>query len=432
MIIYTVEQGDSLYEISKRFSADAELIARDNELRDPSRLTVGQTLVVRTPQTLHKVAEGENIYSVAQKHGVTVNQLWRNNPHLVGGTSLREGDRLVINDETPRYGRELAVNAYAYPSVREDVLRKILPYLTYLTIFSYGIEEDGELTDIDDERLIELARAYGVAPLMMISNLTPEGYYSPELVRLMLTDTDIQNILIGEIIRTVAEKRYGGILLDFEYVPEDISGAYAEFIERLNEKLGSGGYPVFASASPRSEGGESGILYDGHDYASLGTVSDGVMIQSYEWGYMYGEPMPIAPADKVRDVLKYSDGKVAPERLFLGVPDYGYDWSLPYEAGVSRAEPISNADAVDFAAEKRAAIEYDSVAQSPFFKYYDRADGTPRAHEVWFGDARSSQAMLDMADEFKLGGVSVWNAMRYFPQLWLLINGMYNIKKVLR
>ncbi|MBQ7384584.1 MAG: LysM peptidoglycan-binding domain-containing protein [Clostridia bacterium] len=432
MIVYTVERGDSLYEIAKRLGADADLIARDNELREPSELTVGQNLVVRMPQRVHRVSEGENIYSVAQNYGVTVNQLWRENPHLAGGTALAAGDTLVIEEEEPQYDREIAVNAFVYPSVNKEILRKTLPYLTYLTVFSYGIEEDGELTEIDDEELINLAREYGTAPLMMISNLTPEGNYSPELVGLILSDNDIQNILIGGIVRTVADKRYSGVVLDLEYIPAELTEAYSDFLSRLNEKLGSGGYPIFVLASPVCEGEESGMLCEGLDYESVGGTADGLMLQTYGWGYAYGEPMAISPADKVGEALKYAVDKVVPERLFLGMPSYGYNWALPYESGVSRATPIANADAPDLAAKKHAAIEYDTASEAPFFKYYDMQSDTPREHEVWFGDARSAQTMLESVNKFGLGGVSVWNAMRYFPQLWQLINRAYKIKKVLR
>ena len=100
MIIYTIEKGDTLYDIAKRLGADEKLIARDNEIVNPDVLTVGQSLVIRTPQTLHTVSEGENIYTVAQNYGVSTNQLWRNNPNLGGGVALRAGEMLVVSQFT--------------------------------------------------------------------------------------------------------------------------------------------------------------------------------------------------------------------------------------------------------------------------------------------------------------------------------------------
>ncbi|MDD7675176.1 MAG: spore gernimation protein, partial [Eubacteriales bacterium] len=78
-----------------------------------------------------------------------------------------------------------------------------------------------------------------------------------------------------------------------------------------------------------------------------------------------------------------------------------------------------------------AAIEYDEVAQSPYFNYYDRTDTGPVQHEVWFEDARSADASLRLIDSYDLAGTGIWNIMRKNPQLYLVLNSLYQIKKVL-
>ena len=37
---------------------------------------------------------------------------------------------------------------------------------------------------------------------------------------------------------------------------------------------------------------------------------------------------------------------------------------------------------------------------------------------------------LALAGEYQLAGVSIWNIMRYFPQLWLVLNSLYHIEKL--
>lgn len=429
MTIYTVKQGDTLYDIAGRFGADAALIARDNELTNPDALTVGQSILIRTPQIVHKVAEGENIYTVAQNFGVTTNQLWRNNPSLGGGVALSAGETLVISDAPPMYGKTVASNAYVYPSVNTEVLRKTLPYLTYLTIFSYGVEDDGELSEIDDTPIIEVARQYGVAPIMMVSNLMPDGNYSPELSEKILSNRALQDILIGEIIRAVTEKRYSGLNVDFEYVPAALADEYSAFLGRLDEKLGSGGYPLWVSLSPKTEDSQSGVLYEGHNYGELGRAADRAILETYGWGNRYGEAGAIAPMDKVRGVAEYAKGKIEPSKLFIGTPNYGYDWVVPYAEGAV-ATPLGNTDATRLAWDKKAQIEFDGTAQSPRFGYFTREGGTPKERRVWFQDSRSTEAVMKMINELGIYGVSVWNAMRYFPQFWLVLNGSYNIEKI--
>ena len=210
MVIYTVQNGDTLYKIAGRYGTSAETLARDNELPVGGMLTVGQTLVILQPKTVYTVQEGDNVYTVAQRFGITVGDLWRNNFFLGGRTELQPGQVLTIVPEDPAYAREITTNAYVYPSVNRELLRKMLPYLSYLTLFSYGIEEDGELIDLDDEELIELARQYGTAPIMLVASLSEEGTFSNELSTRVLTNPEVQSTLIEEIATELSRKRYAG------------------------------------------------------------------------------------------------------------------------------------------------------------------------------------------------------------------------------
>jgi len=115
------------------------------------------------------------------------------------------------------------------------------------------------------------------------------------------------------------------------------------------------------------------------------------------------------------------------KKIFMGIPNYGYDWTLPYRPGTA-ARTVSNVGAVDLAAREGAAIQYDRASQSPFFNYYDDAG---RRHEVWFEDARSILAKLFLANEFRVGGLSYWTIGRFFPQNWLVLSNVYNIRKLL-
>ena len=46
MQIYVVRAGDSLYALARRFGTTAEELRRLNQIADPSRLVIGQSLVV--------------------------------------------------------------------------------------------------------------------------------------------------------------------------------------------------------------------------------------------------------------------------------------------------------------------------------------------------------------------------------------------------
>ena len=79
--------------------------------------------------------------------------------------------------------------------------------------------------------------------------------------------------------------------------------------------------------------------------------------------------------------------------------------------GESKAEKLSNYQALARAEYYGAAVEYDEEAQAPFFTYIGQ-DGSE--HIVWFESEKSWRARLDLIDEYGLAGVSIWNIMSIF------------------
>lgn len=430
MVIYTVQKGDSLYSIAQRYGVLPESIRDDNFLEDPYQLVVGQTLVIIKPQISYEAEVGDSAPSVAEKFGISLQQLWRNNPVLGGGLEVEPGQLLKIKIPAPSRGK-MRVNAYVYPFVDRSVLRRTLPYLTYLTIFTYGVRPDGSLIPVEDDELIRLARDYGVAPVMHLSSLTEAGTFSNQLARQILNDEGIKSRVIEQVKATLAQKAYVGVDVDFEYVGAENAKAYAGFLQDLKNAIAPQGYEVWVALAPKVRADQEGILYEGHDYAALGNIADRSLLMTYEWGYTYGPPMAVAPLNQVRRVVDYAIREIPASRLFLGVPNYGYDWTLPYVAGESRARSLGNVEAVEQAARVGAEIQYDETAQAPYYFYYTDENNIAKKHEVWFEDGRSVERSLSLVPENHMYGIGIWNVMKYFPQLWLVLNGLYEIDRVL-
>ena len=168
---------------------------------------------------------------------------------------------------------------------------------------------------------------------------------------------------------------------------------------------------------PKTSSNQKGLLYEGIDYARLGEQADRLFLMTYEWGYSYGPPMAVAPLEKVRQVVEYALTQIPAEKLLMGIPNYGYNWMLPYEKGVTKAETIGNVEAVRLAVEYAAPIQYDETAQSPHFTYRNQG----REQEVWFEDVRSIAAKIELAKEYELYGVGYWNLMRPFRANWIML-----------
>ena len=291
MVIHVVRPGESLSSVAREYGVPLSQLAVDNGLQNDPRLVVGQALVVQFPQQVHTVQPGESLSSIARQYGMSLRQLYRNNPILGGGPVLYPGQTLVISYEGATEG-VLSVHGYAYPFIDKDLLQSTVPYLTFLTPFTYGFTPDGTLVDLDDGVLIAMAKAGGAAPLMHLSTLTGEGGFSNELAHIALTDRTVQDALISNLRRTLEEKGYRGLDVDFEYVfPEDAS-AYAAFLGRLTALLNPLGYPVIAALAPKTSADQPGLLYEAHNYRAIAEAVNEVLLMTYEWGYTYHHTGP--------------------------------------------------------------------------------------------------------------------------------------------
>lgn len=139
--------------------------------------------------------------------------------------------------------------------------------------------------------------------------------------------------------------------------------------------------------------------------------------------------MAVSPLDKVREVLDYGASEIDMDKILQGIPNYGYDWTLPFVRGVSKARSLGNEEAVRLAEKYRAAILFDETAATPYF-YYTDAEG--REHVVWFEDVRSIQEKLALNASYPLAGISYWNLMREFTPNWRLLNQLVRTKDVYR
>lgn len=369
---------------------------------------------------IYVVRPEDTLYGIAEQYGITADQIAYEN-QIRYGRALVPGEALLLWNVAPLPEpiRPLRTSGYAYSYIDWPVLQEALPYMDELLIFSYGFTAAGELIPpvYDDLPLIEQAWQAGTKPYLVLTPFGVDGRFNNYLVKLVVTDAAVQRNLINQLLYTVQEKGYAGVDVDFEYILPEDRVPYAQFVGNLRAQMNQNGYQVSVALVPKTSGDQPGLLYEGMDYRLLGENADWVFLMTYEWGYTYGPPMAVAPIDKVRQVLDYAVQEIPAEKIMMGIPNYGYDWALPYVRGTTAARLIGNVEAVELAAENGAEIQFDETAQSPYFRY--EKDGT--SHEVWFEDVRSMEVKLRTASDYGFRGVGYWNLMRPFRANWLLL-----------
>ena len=86
------------------------------------------------------------------------------------------------------------------------------------------------------------------------------------LAHVVLASSEIQGKLLSNIIRTMKEKGYRGMNIDFENVLPADRELYNQFLERAVERLHAEGYFVSSAVAPKVSAAQQGLLYTAHDY----------------------------------------------------------------------------------------------------------------------------------------------------------------------
>ena len=422
--IYVVKSGDTVYRIARRYSVSPESIIYANQLQAPNVLSVGQALIIPRGEARHTARRGDTLYSIARRHGVSLQRLIAANPRIADPNRIYPGQTIVIPADRLSM-REIIVNGYI-TDAGDGTLSATLPYLTFLSPFSYRSDLSGNLTPTFHLEL-SLSGEWRTANLLTLTNLKEAGGFSSQIAHAVLTDQSVQDAFLENVEALLRRGGWYGVNVDFEYIYQFDRESYNQFLRRLTGRMHQLGYIVVTALAPKLSEGQQGLLYSAHDYAAHGQTADYVVLMTYEWGYLMGPAMAVAPISEVRKVLDYAVRVIPAEKILMGVPNYGYDWTLPFVQGTA-ARPLTNIEAVTLAGQVGAGIRFDQAAQSPFFRYRD-ADG--KQHEVWFEDARSLRAKYALVNEYGLAGVSFWNLNSLFRTNFIVLESMFGVEKVL-
>lgn len=420
MEIYIVRVGDTLQSIAAQYGVSVARLAYDNDILGDN-LVVGQALIVAIPEQVYTIQNGDTLQSIADAFETTVLQLIRNNSYLLNESFLLPERQIVISyqlNNVKSGRRDIEIFGYAYGFIRDDILEESCLYIQELLPFSYGYNMDGTLIPMNDDRLLAEANRFGLRKRMVITPLDVNERFNNQLVVMVLSDAVMREALIDNILQTMTDKGYQALDIDFEFIPGGFREAYVAFVAQVREKLSPQGYQVSVAVPPKIADDQPGLLYEGIDYAGIGAAADTVFLMTYEWGYKFGPPLAVAPIPSVRRVLDYAVSVIPREKIDMGIPNYAYDWPLPYERGVTEAETIGNTEAIRRAFRYGAEIQYDEQSQAPYF-YYTR-DGVE--HVLWFEDVRSIAAKYDLIAEYGFRGGGYWNLMREFRQNWMYVN----------
>ncbi|EKN69055.1 LysM peptidoglycan-binding domain-containing protein [Schinkia azotoformans] len=411
MAIHTVQKGDSLWAIAKLYNTSIQSIMEINGLESSTNIVPGLALYIPDEQLhirLYKIKAGDTLWSIAIRYNTTAYNIISANPQI-DPNRLSIGQ--IITIPSPNKAKIQTLGFLVPQSLKAlEVINKTANSLTYIAIVAYSFLQEGwAYRVLDDAPYIQRAKQLGIKPLLMIRNITSEGF-SAELAGAVLANATLRRRLIDSIVNLTNQAGYAGVSIDFEFIPPPQRYDFVTFLKDLKQALES--KILHVNVHAKTEDVPTNRIIGAYDYLEIGNVADIVAVMTMDYGYPTGPPNPIAPLWWMEQVVQYSVGLIDPRKMQIALPLYGYDWKVPENITTA----LSANAAQNFAISVGAEINYDILAASPYFGYQSIDQ-----HVVWFVDIRGYTQRYQLVDLYKLLGVTFWQLQFDFPQNWAFL-----------
>jgi spore germination protein YaaH len=289
----------------------------------------------------------------------------------------------------------------------------------------YSVDEDGIVWGEIDPRVIRLARERGVPVMPLIVN---PGFDQEMLHRLLVNDA-ARARAVATMMEECRRHGYMGIQFDFENVSIDDRDNLTRFYREMADALHAEGLKLSIAVVHRPDELPGPTRYHkwlfrnwraGYDIGALAEIGDFISVMSYSQHTRRTPPGPQASVPWQEDVIEYFLEFMPAEKLSLGIPTGSQHWYTSQEDRIeperarSYSENIDYRRAMGFAERYGARIEWSDEHQVAY-AFYERG-GT--FEWIFFEDARSFRAKLDLARKHNLRGFSVWVLGSEDPAIW--------------
>ncbi len=280
----------------------------------------------------------------------------------------------------------------------------------------FDLNADGSLlfTSKYQANFVEEMHRRGIKVVPYLSNHWDQGAGRVALAN--------RELLTTQIAEAVKKYQLDGVNVDIENLTEVDRENYTDLVRLLREKMPDKLVSVAVPANPnRRTTGWVGC----YDNLKLSEYADYLMLMAYDESYRGSAEKPVASIQFVENSIKtILDEGVSPTKVVLGVPFYGRIWG---GNGSMVGDGISSWETMDLVKQFKGTVSYDALSQSPkaTFTIPNGQEGiigwkklTAGTYGVWFENAQSIKAKLDLVDRYGLRGSGSWSLGQELPEIW--------------
>lgn len=449
---YTVKAGDSLYGIAQQFNTTVDSMMKLNQLTTTA-LNVGQTLTIPAYSEAVVTSNVANIRRGPGKENDVIVQMVSGARLPVVGVSGDWYKVQLYNESTGWISKTVSdlrvydgskpiTHIYGYytlqegaqlPSSYESFVQNT-ENLSSIGLFLFRInlenpteiEKFGEFTDEEVRTLVNIAHRNNIKILAVVHNLLyKRGDTTPnkEVVKTVSSSPENRRAFALNLVELIERYNLDGVDIDIEDVyledRENLILLYQEIARTLHER----GY-FFSVAVPSKVGPEDPSEFaKPFDYPAIGSVVDEFVVMLYnEHGWPGSGPGPVVSIGRMERVLRYAMTVMPKEKIVAAVSVFGFDFNL----ATDRASYATYDMAMNLAEKYNKEIIFDEETKTPMFAYVDEQG---QEHEVWFENAASIQAKMELAAELGIRGLALWRLGMEDPEIWTMLSNEAVVSK---
>lgn len=211
----------------------------------------------------------------------------------------------------------------------------------------------------------------------------------------LLTSESSRNKSIENITKFLSSYRFKSVHLDFEGLPQDYAKAYSEYLKSLKEQLSKLEIELSIALFPPLEFPDPNGSF--HDPAILKDNVDSVVLMAYDLSNQKTEPGCVTSvqwAEKnLIEILKYFPS----EKVWLGIPSYGYEWS-----NYLKTPRVVSSREANLLKKQNSFNKDDSGCIKISIK-----DGAKEG-TIFYADQELRISLQNIADKLKIKGTALW------------------------
>jgi spore germination protein len=414
MGVHVVSTGENLWAISNRYGVSMQTIVELNGLPSTSSLVPGLGLYIpdnQPPIRTYKIKPGDQFGELAKRFNTDIKSIVGANPG-VDPKQLFIGQIIYIPSPVKL---RLTTLGFLVPSGGSDILSvldSLARQLTYIAVVAYSFTAEGyAYNEIEDSAIVARSKQLNITPLLMIRNFTGVDF-SAELAGHVLANAGYRRNLVHSIVNLISQRGFGGVSIDFEFIPPPQRNDFNLFLRELKTALGE--LILHVNVHAKTADLPTNRIVGAYDYAAIGSIADIVAVMTIDYGYPGGPPNPIAPIWWMEQVVQYSITQINPRKLQIALPLYGYDKVV----GTNITHAMSVLSAQNQAISTGSPIQFDLHAMSPWYRHWSAG----AEQVVWFEDIRSFIEKYRLMDVYKLLGTTFWQISLAAPQNWAYLS----------